>query len=436
MTAPLSTGWSCDLPAVHATIAPLEALISARRGLYQFAVELLDPSMPSAAGLPVGVLDNPESRGRIGAALRTGHRITAEALLSRDMAVADGCRLPAGNAELLIASHVDAQTLLADALAAVEAELFRATKEVPSIRLLTIADGDRFLTALELVRGGLDLARSTSPALIDDLLPHIGILGLFDPRGAEVLGSASSRHFPGLVLMPAPRSATEVAEALVHEGAHQKLFDLAITHSLLTPESDRCPPFEPCWPPVGRRWPMEQALAAGHAYACLARFALDAEQADGLEAYGDSSLLRTAGTRSQILGNWLFDRAEWLGTDAHTLLAGLLGRRPQAPATEAAIQPTEYEDLVLEGGWTVRRCGDAGRALAGRHNPKGPPELLFVAEEVASIVEFLSSAVSKDDLADMFAQRYGLSKFESVRRIAALGAAMAGAGLVRMRPAG
>jgi hypothetical protein len=36
-----------------------------------------------------------------------------------------------------------------------------------------------------------------------------------------------------------------IAEKLVHEGAHQKLFDLAITHDLLTADFDRCPPFHP-----------------------------------------------------------------------------------------------------------------------------------------------------------------------------------------------
>ena len=45
-----------------------------------------------------------------------------------------------------------------------------------------------------------------------------------DPSGR--LGSASAREFPGLVLFPEPQTALEVAEALIHEGAHQKFFDL------------------------------------------------------------------------------------------------------------------------------------------------------------------------------------------------------------------
>lgn len=378
MTTPLSTGRTTrDIPSVHAAIAPVGVLTGARRALYQLAWELLGPGAGAAVELGTDVLDNPVARGRLGAALGTGEPVAADELPPLGAVVGEGGRIPAGPVELAVASSAGAGELLAGALSAVGAELARLGQDGGGPRLLTEASGAAFPAALGLVREGVALARSTSPELLDDLLPHIGLLGIIDPAGAGRLGSASTRHYPGLVLIPAPGSASEVAEALVHEGAHQKFFDLAITGRMLTAESDRCPPFEVCWPPAGRCWPMEQTLAAAHAYACLARFAADAGSAGGLHAFGPDSLLPVAAERGRLLGDWLLDRGEWLGVDAHTLLAGLHGRRPAGGPCQAA-PPTQ----ALDAGWTVRRygsgAGGAGRAVAGRRPVAGPPELYFV----------------------------------------------------------
>jgi hypothetical protein len=432
MTTPPSTGQTPDLPSTHAAITPIGALISIRRALYQLAVELLDLS-PPPGGLPADVLDNPVSRGRIGAALATGERIVAATLPSCSALVVDGCRLPVGRVELLVASRADAQELLSNALNAIGNELSKVDRGAGSLRLLTEADGDRFTDAFGFVREGVALARSISPALIDDLLPHIALLGIVDPRGVKSLGSASSRRFPGLVLVPAPRSAAEVAEAIVHEGAHQKLFDLAVTGAVLTEESDLCPPFEPSWPPTGRQWPMEQALAAGHAYACLAHFALDAEKVGALDVFDSGSLLRAAPERSNLIGRWLFDRAKWLDADAHTLLAGLCGRRPVTEGDREAPLVGQHTDYVLEGGWTLRRCQETDRVLVGRRFAVGPPELFFISDEAATVLEILSSPQS-EEVVSIFACRHSLSRAESVRRVAVLSAQLADVGLVRLRP--
>jgi hypothetical protein len=375
---------SRDLPSVHAAIAQVDELIDARRTLYRLAAELLDPDLDDP--LDAAVVDSPTSRGWIGRALATGDAVACSTLVPVGAVATDDGWLPAGPTTLAVASRPEVNALLSDALAAFSAELARQRPDAAPLRLLTSADGERFTSAVDIVRDGIALARAVSPALVDDLLPHVSQLGLLDPDGAGQLGSASSRHFPGLVLLAAPDSAAEVAEALVHEGAHQKLFDLAITGAMLTVESDRCPPFGPSWPPAGRRWPMEQALAAGHAYACLDRFALDAAAAGALRVFGPGSLLPVARERSQFIGTWLLERLDWLGADAHTLLAGLHGLPPRpAPDCRPSMIAT-LDGYFAQGGWIVRRCERSDRAVVGRRLGAEAPEFFFVNGRAATLL--------------------------------------------------
>src|SRR5215211_1279815 len=223
MTAPGSTEPTrCDIPAVHASISPVDALLDARRTLYRFAFELLDPM--NGRGLQPELVDSPSIRGRIGQALATGDGTLCAELVPIDAVVAHRGWLCEGPVTVPVASHVDANRLLSDALGGFLAELVQQCAATPSLRLMTAADGDAFSAAVDLVRDGIALARTINAALVDDLLAHVALVGIVDPAGAEPLVSASSRRFPGLVLLGKPASAMEVAEGLVHEAAHQKLF--------------------------------------------------------------------------------------------------------------------------------------------------------------------------------------------------------------------
>jgi len=297
-------------------------------------------------------------------------------------------RVEAGASELVVASRPDADGLLAEALNAVGEELDRQQAASGRLRLVTEAAGERFDRALEVLRAGVTLARSTSPELIDDLLPHITLVGIIDPLHAGRLASASPRRHPGLVLLESSQSSIDVAEALVHEGAHQKLFDLAITHDLLSDRSEECPPFHPPWMPEDRRWPLEQTLAAAHAYACLARFARDLNLSRSDQVIADSSLLPIAGERCGMIIEWLLEMAEDLGADAHTLLGGLSGIEPH-PADLMIERP-----FRADNGYTVaprlqlHRCEDADRVLVSC--PTQPPELFWVDADAARTLELLA----------------------------------------------
>jgi len=429
MTTTISTE-SRDLPSVHASISPVDVLLDVRRTLYQLAAELLRPEA-SSSPLQWSILDSPSFRGRLGKVLATGDATLCEEIVPLDAVVVEKGWLRLGPKPIPVVSRHDANPLLSDAVGSVGVELTRQTTNGGPLRLLTEADGERFTAALELIVRGIVLARSVSPALVDDLLAHVGLLGIVDPESTDKLASASSRTYPGLVLLSPPGSAVEAAEWLVHEAAHQKLFDLAITGSMLTAESDTCAPFGPSWPPAGRQWPLEQTLAAAHAYACMAQFADDA---GGVAAFGtleSRSLLPVARERAAVICDWLLERGEYLGADAHTLVAGMHGRRPAtAPVKHRPARRVRQATAgcTVEPGLIVRRCARGDRVLVGRRSQ--PPELFVVTEEVGSLLELLAS-LSHDEAIRAYAQRYVTTASKAAERVATLVANMADLGLIR-----
>ncbi|MBA2472648.1 MAG: HEXXH motif domain-containing protein [Pseudonocardiales bacterium] len=425
MTTPTLHSFAArDVPAVHAAIAAPGALRRERRALYQLAAELLQHSDPPV--LDLDVIDSPLARHSIGDALAGHENLVCSTLVGINAVAAWGSTAH----DLRVVSRPEANTLLAAALRTVGAELDAQQAASGPPALLTEADGERFTSALAVLRDGVVLARSVSPELIDDLLAHIALVGIIDPQLAGRLVSASPRPYPGLVLMKAPRSSIEVAEALVHEGAHQKLFDLAITHDLLTADSDRCPPFHPPWTPAQRRWPLEQTLAACHAYACLARFGAKAGVPTTSRALSPESLLPVATQRCNILGRWLLDQGDHLGTDAHLLLEGLLGRRPSTLRTTTSRSGAVAADYVIVAGLEFRRCGSPDRVLVGR--PSQPPQLYWVSDDAATVLELLTHE-SFDDVAHTFAGRWCIQQLDATDRLSGLLSDLYVTGLLKIR---
>jgi hypothetical protein len=352
----------CDIPALHAAIAPSSALHGERCALYQLATNLLEGDCPQA--LARDIIDSPLARNQIGNALAGRSQLASSRLIGISALAATDSAAHG----LPVASRPEANSLLTDALDDIGAELERQRDTSARPRLLTKVDGDRFTSALTVLRNGVVLARSISPDLIDDLFTHVALIGILDPHHSGGLTSGSSRSFPGLVFLESPRSSIEVAEALVHESAHQKLFDLGITHDLLTIDSDRCPPFHPPWAPEDRLWSLETTLAACHAYACLAKFEQDAGVASGIRAVNPGSLLPLAHERRDYIGQWLIANGDYLGSDANTLLAGLLGRRPRTARTGAKCSDALATGYVIDAELVFHHCIASGRVLVGRRS--------------------------------------------------------------------
>ena len=177
------------------------------------------------------VLDNPGVRAHLGEVLGG----IAEYERSRISSVEDHARarsVPGAAGVIRLASTPASFRALAGALRRVGLGLGRVDLDAnPAAAVL--ADSASFDEAERMLIDGIALAFDAAPELAGDLLPHVALFAVLHADLAARLGSASVREFPGLVLIPEPRTLLEVAEALVHEGAHQKFFDLAMTRSVL-----------------------------------------------------------------------------------------------------------------------------------------------------------------------------------------------------------
>jgi hypothetical protein len=373
----LESDWP-DATAVHAALAPLSTLLAERRALYHLAADLFTPQRQE---LTEEQLDNPLFRFRIG-----------EALADRapfDPAIDDRLddittELRSGPMRLSVAASRDSNDRLAQAMRLVHAQ---SGVPGPPPRLLTQADGEAFQQALDIAEAGLNKAREVSPRLADDLLPHSRLLVILDPATSGGLVSASSRLFPGLILLDPPSCPYDVAEALIHEGAHQKFFDLAITHAFLAEDIGQDRIFRPSW--SGARWPVEQVVAAFHAYACLAQFAEDVARRGENSDLGKDSLLPEAREREREIGRWLLDAEQALEIDARWLLRTFL-REDVAPVRpETTVSPVPNGDYVLDPLVRMARTAGTGRVLLAR--PGNPPELHWLEGEAIQVVERIGS---------------------------------------------
>ncbi|HWO60717.1 MAG TPA: HEXXH motif-containing putative peptide modification protein [Umezawaea sp.] len=351
-----------DLVAVHAAFARPDEIVAERRALYRLAAELV-----GARAVPDAVLDSPLVRYRLGGALAG-----QVDLGGRDLAVDRDAIGQVVDAGLPVVADPVARDALAD--------LLRIVGPVLGLRLMA-EDDEGFDEVLALVAEGVRLAREAGGALAEDLLTHVDLLAVVDPATAGGLVSASSRYVPGVVVVVRPRTAFEVAEALIHEGAHEKFFDLAITRSFLDVNSDAVEEFTPSW--SGARWPFEQVFAACHAYFCLARFERDS---NGLPI-GPDSLLPMAEKRAAEIAEWLREHELHLLPDARTMLRGLL----ESPGSGASRIPPRSMPLADSYAVNpdVRSSGllPTGRTVVGL--PGSPPHLFWLAKDSSAVLDLL-----------------------------------------------
>jgi hypothetical protein len=239
-----------------------------------------------------------------------------------DPAAAHVARWPGGLSSETVAEHVH----IIDVPDAAEVLSLMA----PGIGVEAVAvlarrsEGPRVDQAVGHLRDGLDLARTCVPDLVDDLLPHVSCVAFLDDAdGRCPIHSATLRAVPGLLLMAEPRSAVAAAEMFVHEAAHARLFDMMMVLDLVRP-GDGSAGFCPPWRGPDVVWPVEQCVAAAHAYAALAELARSLPEGMVLASW---SLLGHAAERASSIVDWLSDHVDRLGTDAPKFLGRLRGRR-------------------------------------------------------------------------------------------------------------
>jgi hypothetical protein len=276
---------------------------------------------------------------------------------------------------------------------------------------LTEANED-FGEVRAVVEAGLSVARDISRGLADDLLVHTRMLGVLNPATSGGMVSASSRLFPGLILIDRPTNPYDVAEALIHEGAHQKFFDLAITRDFLSADVSGDRFFRPSW--SGARWPVEQVIAAFHAYACLAQFAQDVVARDSMHLRGADSLLPSARERELEIGRWLLEAEELLESDGRWFVRAFLGKNDASDTV--VVHDRRLADGLYELDPKVRvtRMRETGRVLLAR--PGNPPSLLWLDRRVRDLVDHLPAAPAGLESAEVTALE-GLVESSVVRRV-------------------
>lgn len=352
--------------ALHAALIPAPALVDERRTLYRLAAEMFAPGTELSDNLA----DHPIVRYEIGRAL-AGHGDVDPAQLTQvaSMRVRD--------AGVPVASDPAAAEVL-------EAPLRITAPSGARPQPLTEADGERFENALAIVEEGVRLLHKFAPDMAEDLLAHVSMLAVLKRETSGGLVSASSRYVPGIVLIDEPVLPMDVAEALVHEGAHEKFFDLAIAKEFLDVSAEDADYFETSWSHV--RWPLEQTFAAWHAYSCLAQFSLSI----GAEQCGADSLLARARNRADEIGEWLLAHEASLRADARWLLRALVSG-PIEPTGEVAspsqvdgatLSPQFSEDCHFRPLPDVRhKRSITGRVVAGR--VVSPPEVFWLDEDAS-----------------------------------------------------
>jgi hypothetical protein len=356
-----------DLRRAHAEIGHTEQVIDQRRVLYSTVLDIVTDA-DTATDHPVDLLDSPALRGNLGEVLNGTGGYRPGVCVPLDALAAPGFTTAVAGIPVRLASSRSAGEALEGARRRVNDELHRHGDDA-ALALLLDAEDPATVAAFGHLVDGLRLAIDVAPDLALDLLPHVSLFAVLTIDSAARLGSASAREFPGMILIPEPETPIEVAEALVHEGAHQKFFDFATTRTLFG--STEGMQFTPSWAPVtAPAWPIEQTFAAWHAYCCLSAFAHALPGDSALPAH---SLLDKADVRATELGSWLLDNGKALGPDGHALLFQLLGRAPTDPSPHEETPLTALGYTPDGPEWIERKAGD--RTLLARRTT--PPELYW-----------------------------------------------------------
>lgn len=339
-----------ELRDIHAAFGAADTLVERRRAIYSAVIELVTKGLVTDAC--VDVLDSPTARAHLGQIITDGRGTCRSDLMNplSQLAVG-GAAFVLGGWRTAVVSDPAARAPLEGAMVTIAAELGNVDGDAGIRLLLDGAPG--FEQASQTVLDGLNLASTLCPELAADLLPHVTLFAITarDDRSGS-LGSASVRGYPGLIVVPQPESPMEVAEALVHEGAHQKFFDLGMTRSIFDIDFCRAPFFTASWSSGSApRWPLEQCVAAFHAYTCLSTFE-GSRREFGLQArLSDFSLLPVAESRAEELGTWVKENSVFLGSDGRNLVRMLAGEA----VIPASDRPQEVELPDLSNA-AVRTC--------------------------------------------------------------------------------
>lgn len=232
------------------------------------------------------------------------------------------------------------------------------------------------------LRQGIALLRELFPLLTPSILRHIDVIALVStepdhgeagPPGGNPLStdpfiSCSGDPSPGVVFVN-PSVLTNswyIAEIILHEGLHLKLYDVKATHNLLRPNyaKEEAAKLHPLWHMSSESWDVERSLFAMHVYAHLALFFQRvAANFDVLAPrFGP---LHVSNARLSMRRS--LDRADFLG-----MKLAEVGTRDLGPAGHLLLAQLQEMLLVLDDASVegdsmdgVARLGEVAQRLVG-----------------------------------------------------------------------
>ena len=280
---------------------------------------------------------------------------------------------------------------------------------------------------LVMLSNGVNLLNDLLPLLTRSALRHTHLIALFPSRAWKSAASLSQIWLSGTVFLGREflQNPWWVAEHLLHESLHQRLYDFHQGHSFLTPDFSRedAPSVCSLWNVPGANkancWDTHRAVAAFHVYVHLALLSAVAEQrAPELEkVYGSPHAnpamidSRKAIERAQYLGEKIRESCwQELGIAGKRLvewLISVLNALDPLPPPKGC-----YTHLLLDRyqgeGWTVQQRIDASspvRTLSDGSEGRGAAsstciqELLELANgEIDSTRQILTEIGAADDL--------------------------------------
>ncbi len=269
---------------------------------------------------------------------------------------------------------------------------------------------------IEMLQSGARLLEELLPSLAPSALHHAQVIACVPTWGVFTGSDSSSRSdIPGVFFVRRSRldSPWAVAESLLHESIHSKLYDLVTGHTLVRSGdgTGSVPVVIPWRPPRlsgANRFDARRVLAAFHVYVHLALLSTVAERrAPELEAtYGSVSGMvgsHRARARARYLGHQLrvqagcWDEIFTIGQGLADWLCSLLDMLDPAPAPDGSTLHL-YLDLYR------RETDQLAQALAEptAHASTRSPELAALArQDVASTRAILRDLDADQQLAKL-----------------------------------
>jgi hypothetical protein len=287
---------------------------------------------------------------------------------------------------------------------------------------------------LKLLHDGCDLLLTLLPQLTMSALAHVRMIAWVRAHTADAaMQSGSARTIPGAVFLSIDHLHTpwSVAEALLHEAVHNKLFDLYSTRLILDSSyraagaANVLSPWNEHTTFQSNRWPLDQALAAFHVYVHLALFraALEEREEELSDRFGvldrtDKALTCwVAAQRARYLGEQLGALAQvgvsngrhvGFGLDGYGLIEWLLGELAVLETTPPRVSVSNTCKPPPESHYLYRRVPNIRTRGAGEWDyllvyTPDKPDLHWLDERTALIFK-LCEGNTLEEILSLYAQ--------------------------------